>query len=126
MITAPISSLIAIETFPGPATVADVDIDYYIAHNSGTEYHPTGTNSILPLSLGGVVNTSLVVYGTTNLRVVDVSVVPLSVSSHTEMPVPSIPTHPSTGPPPGKTAVVQGWKYRDFYITCTSTVQCRI
>ncbi|KAF8207871.1 hypothetical protein K438DRAFT_1814488 [Mycena galopus ATCC 62051] len=81
--TAPISSLIAVETFPGPATVADVDIDYYIAHNSGTEYHPTGTNSMLPLALGGVVNTSLVVYGTTNLRVVDVSVVPLSVSSHT-------------------------------------------
>ncbi|KAJ6515246.1 hypothetical protein C8R45DRAFT_203429 [Mycena sanguinolenta] len=83
MATAPISSVIAVETFPGAGTVADVDIDFYIAHNSVTEYHPTGTNSMLPLSMGGVVNTSLVVYGTTNVRVVDVSVVPLSLSAHT-------------------------------------------
>ncbi|KAJ7265370.1 hypothetical protein B0H12DRAFT_1011456 [Mycena haematopus] len=81
--TAPISSVIAVETFPGAGTIADVDIDYYIAHNSATEYHPTGTNSMLPLALGGVVNTSLVVYGTANVRVVDVSIVPLSVSAHT-------------------------------------------
>ncbi|KAK7053944.1 choline dehydrogenase [Favolaschia claudopus] len=83
MSTAPLSGLIAIETFPGPGTVADVDVNFYIAHNAVTEYHPTGTNSMLPLSLGGVVNTSLVVYGTTNVRVVDVSIVPLTVSSHT-------------------------------------------
>jgi len=80
--TAPMSTLIASETFPGSGTTADVDIDYYIAHNSVTEYHPTGTNSMLPLELGGVVNTTLVVYGTANVRVVDVSVVPLSLSAH--------------------------------------------
>lgn len=78
--TAPASSVIASETLPGSGTTADSDIDYYIAHNSGTEYHPTGTNSMLPLSLGGVVNTTLVVHGTTNVRVVDVSVMPMSVS----------------------------------------------
>jgi choline dehydrogenase-like flavoprotein len=78
--TAPINSVIAGETFPGSGTTADVDIDYYIAHNSGTEYHPIGTNSMMPLALGGVVNTTLVVYGTANVRVVDVSVVPLSPS----------------------------------------------
>ncbi|KAF7335241.1 Choline dehydrogenase [Mycena sanguinolenta] len=83
MATAPMSDAISGETLPGSGTTADVDIDYYIAHNSGTEYHPTGTNSMLPLSMGGVVNTSLVVYGTTNVRVVDVSIVPLSVSAHT-------------------------------------------
>ncbi|KAJ6464591.1 GMC oxidoreductase-domain-containing protein [Mycena sanguinolenta] len=83
MATAPMSSAIASETIPGSGTTADADIDNYIAHNSGTEYHPTGTNSMLPLSMGGVVNTSLVVYGTTNVRVVDVSIVPLSVSAHT-------------------------------------------
>ncbi|KAJ7821221.1 alcohol oxidase [Mycena olivaceomarginata] len=76
-------NVIASETLPGSGTTADSDIDYYIAHNSGTEYHPTGTNSMLPLSLGGVVNTTLVVHGTTNVRVVDVSVMPMSVSAHT-------------------------------------------
>ncbi|KAJ6602071.1 hypothetical protein DFH09DRAFT_1270828 [Mycena vulgaris] len=81
--TVPINSVIAGETFPGSGTTADVDIDYYIAHNSGTEYHPIGTNSMIPLALGGVVNTTLVVYGTANVRVVDVSVVPLSPSAHT-------------------------------------------
>jgi len=80
--TAPINSVIAGETFPGSATTADADIDYYIAHNSGTEYHPIGTSSMMPLALGGVVNTTLVVYGTANVRVVDVSVVPLSLSAH--------------------------------------------
>lgn len=35
---------------------------------------------MMPLALGGVVNTTLVVYGTANVRVVDVSVVPLSPS----------------------------------------------
>ncbi|KAJ7896315.1 hypothetical protein B0H14DRAFT_3853704 [Mycena olivaceomarginata] len=83
MSTAPINSVIAGETFPGSGTTADVDIDYYIAHNSGTEYHPIGTNSMMPLALGGVVNTTLVVYGTANVRVVDVSVVPLNPSAHT-------------------------------------------
>ncbi|KAJ7265350.1 hypothetical protein B0H12DRAFT_1011454 [Mycena haematopus] len=81
--TAPMSNGIASETLPGSGTTADVDIDYYIAHNSGTEYHPTGTSSMLPLALGGVVNTTLVVYGTANVRVVDVSIVPMSVSAHT-------------------------------------------
>ncbi|KAF7352214.1 Choline dehydrogenase [Mycena venus] len=51
--TSPVSTLIASETFPGSGTTADVDIDYYIAHNSVTEYHPTGTNSMMPIELGG-------------------------------------------------------------------------
>ncbi|KAK7062355.1 choline dehydrogenase [Favolaschia claudopus] len=83
MQTAPASNVITSESYPGSATTADVDIDWFIAHNSGTEYHPTGTSSMLPLSLGGVVNTTLVVYGTANVRVVDVSIAPLTVSAHT-------------------------------------------
>ncbi|KAJ7034159.1 hypothetical protein C8F04DRAFT_956689 [Mycena alexandri] len=81
--TAPMSSMIAGETLPGSSTTADEDINSYIAKDSGTEYHPTGTNSMLPLAYGGVVDTRLVVYGTTNLRVVDVSIVPISPSAHT-------------------------------------------
>ncbi|KAJ6532258.1 hypothetical protein DFH09DRAFT_1182534 [Mycena vulgaris] len=81
--TAPMSGMIKSETLPGTSVTADADIDSYIAKNSGTEYHPSSTNSMLPLEYGGVVNTSLVVYGTTNLRVVDVSVLPLHVAAHT-------------------------------------------
>jgi choline dehydrogenase len=80
VVTAPMAGVIKGETLPGSGVTADADIDSYIAKNSETEYHPTGTNSMLPLAYGGVVNTSLVVYGTTNLRVVDVSVVPMIVA----------------------------------------------
>ncbi|KAJ7220579.1 hypothetical protein GGX14DRAFT_559367 [Mycena pura] len=50
----------------------------YIESSSVTEYHLIGTNSMLPLEYGGVVNTSLVVYGTANM-----SIVPLHVFAHT-------------------------------------------
>ncbi|KAJ7682021.1 hypothetical protein DFH06DRAFT_971575 [Mycena polygramma] len=81
--TAPMSTMIAGETLPGTSVSVDADIDSYIAKNSGTEYHPIGTSSMLPLSLGGVVDTTLKVYGTTNVRVVDVSIAPMSLSAHT-------------------------------------------
>ncbi|KAJ7506680.1 hypothetical protein B0H11DRAFT_1706725 [Mycena galericulata] len=81
--TAPMSQMIAAETLPGTSVSADADIDSYIAKDASTEYHPSGTAAMLPMAYGGVVNTSLVVYGTTNLRVVDVSIMPMSVSAHT-------------------------------------------
>ena len=40
-------------------------------------YHPAGTCAMLPRSEGGVVNNRLIVYGTSNLRVVDASIMPL-------------------------------------------------
>ena len=39
---------------------------------------------MMPRELGGVVDPQLKVYGTTNLRVVDLSVLPLQVSVHTQ------------------------------------------
>ncbi|KAH6634589.1 GMC oxidoreductase-domain-containing protein [Chaetomium sp. MPI-SDFR-AT-0129] len=47
-----------------------------------TEFHPSGSTSMLPLSLGGVVNPRLIVYGTHNLRVVDAGVMPLVIGAH--------------------------------------------
>lgn len=44
----------------------------YIKGFAGTEYHTIGSCAMLPKSLGGVVSPNLVVYGTKNIRVVDV------------------------------------------------------
>ncbi|KAJ7055079.1 hypothetical protein C8F01DRAFT_1234855 [Mycena amicta] len=81
--TAPMSDMIVGETTPGTGISTDDAINSYIASTSGTEYHPIGTNSMLPLEYSGVANTSLLVYGTTNLRVVDVSIAPMHVAAHT-------------------------------------------
>lgn len=37
---------------------------------------------MMPKSMGGVVDTNLVVYGTSNVRVVDASVLPFQVCGH--------------------------------------------
>ncbi|KAH9220253.1 hypothetical protein DL95DRAFT_358025 [Leptodontidium sp. 2 PMI_412] len=52
-----------------------------------TEFHGTGTTSMLPLELGGVVDTHLRVYRTKNLRVVDAGVFPLVPAAHLQAPV---------------------------------------
>lgn len=41
-----------------------------------------GTASMLPKESGGVVDHKLIVYGTTNLRVVDLSTLPLHTAAH--------------------------------------------
>lgn len=45
-------------------------------------YHHLGTCAMLPKSMGGVVDNNFRVYGTKNVRVVDLSVVSLQVAGH--------------------------------------------
>jgi len=52
-----------------------------------TEFHGSGTTSMMPLELGGVVDTHLRVYGTKNLRIVDAGIMPLVPAAHLQAPV---------------------------------------
>lgn len=52
-----------------------------------TIYHPTASCAMLPKSKGGVVSPELKVYGTTNLRVVDASIIPIIISAHMQTAV---------------------------------------
>ena len=53
-----------------------------MASTAQTEYHASSTCSMLDEQDGGVVDSELRVYGTANVRVVDASVIPISLSSH--------------------------------------------
>lgn len=79
------TDVLGAEAQPGTAAVADADDaawDGFIRQNAGTEYHPSSSCSMLPREVGGVVDKNLLVYGTSNLRVVDASIAPTSVSAH--------------------------------------------
>ncbi|EIW69326.1 hypothetical protein TREMEDRAFT_30858 [Tremella mesenterica DSM 1558] len=79
--TAPLNTVTITETLPGATVVGDA-LSNYTKQNCGTEYHPLGTCSMLPKDSGGVVDTTLTVYGTNNLRVMDASIMPLQISAH--------------------------------------------
>jgi choline dehydrogenase-like flavoprotein len=53
-----------------------------IKRNVATEYHVSCSCPMLPLDLGGVVDSRLLVYGTQNLRIVDSSIMPMVPAAH--------------------------------------------
>jgi len=79
--TTPPMSDIVISTTPAYNLSFD---DWYnaIFQWTGSSQHLTGGNPMLPRDVGGVVDTNLLVYGTTNVRVVDGSVFPYQPSAH--------------------------------------------
>lgn len=79
--SAPLNTILITETLPGAGVTGEALYNYTKQH-CGTEYHPLGTCAMLPKESGGVVDTNLRVYGTSNLRVVDSSVMPLQISAH--------------------------------------------
>ncbi|EKM59627.1 uncharacterized protein PHACADRAFT_250247 [Phanerochaete carnosa HHB-10118-sp] len=52
-----------------------------------TTWHTAGSCSMMPREKNGVVDTNLKVYGTSNLRVVDLSIIPLHFASHSQSTV---------------------------------------
>lgn len=65
-----------------PVNATDDELLAYIGANLQTEYHSAGTCAMMPLALGGVVSPKLLVYGTSNLRVVDASIIPMLPAAH--------------------------------------------
>ncbi|TFK33832.1 GMC oxidoreductase [Crucibulum laeve] len=83
----PLSGMITEEVIPGPEIESDEDIKDWIRNIIQTTFHPIGTAAMVPLEDGGVVDAELKVYGTSNLRVVDASIIPIQISSHTQATV---------------------------------------
>ncbi|ETW75677.1 choline dehydrogenase 3 [Heterobasidion irregulare TC 32-1] len=80
----PFKELLVDEVNPGPNVKTDDDIRAWLKKHMSTTFHTAGTASMLPREKGGVVDPQLRVYGTANLRVVDLSVVPLLFAAHTQ------------------------------------------
>ncbi|KAG6812981.1 hypothetical protein H0H92_014912 [Tricholoma furcatifolium] len=60
----------------------DDQIKEFITSSGNTEWHFAGTAAMLPRDQNGVVDSELKVYGTSNIRVVDASVLPVHVATH--------------------------------------------
>jgi len=61
----------------------DAAIDEYHKQNAETTWHSIGTTAMKPRAKGGVVDSKLNVYGTTNLKVGDCSIAPGNVAANT-------------------------------------------
>ncbi|KZV83816.1 alcohol oxidase [Exidia glandulosa HHB12029] len=78
----PLKQIVVNDVKPPAHTDTDDEWNEFIAQTASTPFHPCCTNSMLPRELGGVVNPRLVVYGTSNLRVADVSILPMILGTH--------------------------------------------
>ncbi|CZR57701.1 related to Versicolorin B synthase [Phialocephala subalpina] len=75
------------EVAPGVAVQSDEDILNYIRNTAIPVWHASGTCAMKPRADGGVVDSSLKVYGVQGLRVVDASIMPVVPDQHTQGPV---------------------------------------
>ncbi|KAN0125467.1 hypothetical protein V8E53_015437 [Lactarius tabidus] len=75
--TKPLADLID-EWITPPASIKDDEWEKFVKTAVRTTNHPLGTTAMAPRSLGGVVDPKMKIYGLTNVRVVDASVIPLT------------------------------------------------
>ncbi|KAJ7111152.1 alcohol oxidase [Mycena crocata] len=84
----PLSKLSTGETFPGSKVPdnaqrgTDAAWQTWIKNGFSSVAHPIGTASMMRRGLGGVVDAQLKIYDTSNVRVVDASVLPIQISAH--------------------------------------------
>ncbi|CAE6464778.1 unnamed protein product, partial [Rhizoctonia solani] len=80
--TEPLASFVITRQDPPPETSSDEEYTEYTKSNVRTIFHPIGTPTLAPRAIGGVVDTTLKVYGTSNVRVVDASIIPIHMGTH--------------------------------------------
>ncbi|KAJ3535059.1 hypothetical protein NM688_g7031 [Phlebia brevispora] len=80
--TSPFKDMVVKELNPGLEVQTDEQWREWIKPSFSTTWHTSSSCSMLPREKEGVVDPSLKVYGTENLRVVDLSVVPLQFAAH--------------------------------------------
>ncbi|TFK71354.1 alcohol oxidase [Pluteus cervinus] len=81
--TEPLKSIISKASTPSADVQTEEQWDWFARNHANSIQHPIGTVAMAPKHLGGVVDSKLLVYGTTNLRVADMSVAPLHIACHT-------------------------------------------
>jgi choline dehydrogenase-like flavoprotein len=87
-LTPPLRDIWVDEYEPGLNNVnTDAEWRDFVLNTTLSIYHPCGTCAMLPKKDGGVVDSKLKVYGTTNLRVVDASIMPVLISAHLQTAV---------------------------------------
>ncbi|KAK7722762.1 hypothetical protein SLS63_009157 [Diaporthe eres] len=78
------TSFAPVQVAPPLGITTDEDLAYYTrTTGSATTGHLSGTCSMMPRELGGVVSPDLLVYGVTGLSVADSSIMPLIPGAHT-------------------------------------------
>ncbi|TIA89097.1 hypothetical protein E3P99_02240 [Wallemia hederae] len=82
MHSAAMQEIAAEEVYPGSNVTSDEDLMEYWKTAIRSEHHLIGTASMLPKEMNGVVDSDLKVYGLSNLRIADASIMPLHVSAH--------------------------------------------
>ncbi|EJC99664.1 alcohol oxidase [Fomitiporia mediterranea MF3/22] len=83
--TPPLANIVKEQVLPAPNVLKDENkLREFIKDTCGPVFHPVGTAAMLPREDGGVVDKDLKVYGTSNLRVIDMSIMPLELSCHTQ------------------------------------------
>jgi len=78
-----LQALGALESQSTANLLSDAEIVELIrSTGSSTLAHPSGTNAMMPLELGGVVDSDLKVHGVKRLTIIDASIMPLIPSTH--------------------------------------------
>ncbi|KAI0331245.1 GMC oxidoreductase [Cubamyces sp. BRFM 1775] len=83
----PLKEMTTKELNPGPDVQTDEEIVGWLKKIMTTTWHTSSSCSMLPKENGGVVDSQLKVYGTRNVRVVDLSVLPLHIAAHPQSTV---------------------------------------
>ncbi|KAJ8508036.1 hypothetical protein ONZ45_g9651 [Pleurotus djamor] len=78
----PMDSIFLGEFEPGVDVQSEEEIISALKNLAFSDSHPTGSMSMMPRELGGVVDTKLKIYGTDNVRVADASIIPIPIGAH--------------------------------------------